>query len=722
MGFRWEQHRETCRQLYVEQDMSISEVVEYMRVNYNFTPSRRAFQGAFCRWGFPTKQNPAYKDPKLVARVKELWERNLTQKEMLTMLTEEGFKCGDRELSRIRHKNGWKLNGFNLATAPRRPGAQEGQAGDEEADSGDEDDETGSGDDSRTREPGTQEDQSNYWNYGATGLEPADAQVQEETLNAMREARRDYRRQLYETQAQERWLTKKRRRHTKKYAGLPPDPPCPPRFPSETTLGEAKTILQLEQKPYLDLREKFYNICVSSGVYKKTLVGPERWEALKDRLIRESMHLRSVMWDQTDLDKKRLAIEIIACDVTKRIRTEATMMKIAEAKVILGLNPSQGRRVRAHLYNMLVRERFTSKLEEGPDFFEELRQRWLAESPEMSKIMAVAADDPDYERKIKAVKAVCRDTMRRYRADACRLGTTPPPIVLGPEKTPVWKPKSKRKQLAEAAEAAVEQEGAEAGGEDTVMEDPSSEGPATAQGGTNTANTSAMTVSETAPGAPPAPVQELEPGMAPGLTLPPSTNPRRRGRPPGSKTKKKQPAPFVNARLTLAGSEQPDQQMVDAQLGVKAPGTTQQQTQAQGRPQQQQHQSPHPQPPPQAQRQAQPEPVPAAETTNTTNVTGLAAFFRLSPAAVMMFQGVQRQWIGSLEARTMTALKSAALQKTRGGLCYKIEGMVKDGKGGELPLPVSDDDELDMYLSHVEGKGAPTFVVHIVPGDDARWP
>ncbi|KAK4144779.1 uncharacterized protein C8A04DRAFT_11186 [Dichotomopilus funicola] len=595
MGFRWEQHRETCRQLYVEQDMSISEVVEYMRVNYNFTPSRRAFQGAFCRWGFPTKQNPAYKDPKLVARVKELWERNLTQKEMLTMLTEEGFKCGDRELSRIRHKNGWKLNGFNLATAPRRPGAQGGQAGDGEADSGDEDDETGSGDDSRPQEPGTQEDQSNYWNYGATGLEPADAQVQEETLNAMREARRDYRRQLYETQAQERWLTKKRRRHTKKYAGLPPDPPCPPRFPSETTLGEAKMILQLEQKPYLDLREKFYNICVNSGVYKKTLVGPERWEALKDRLIRESMHLRSVMWDQTDLDKKRLAIEIIACDVTKRIRTEATMMKIAEAKVILGLNPSQGRRVRAHLYNMLVRERFTSKLEEGPDFFEELRQRWLAESPEMSKIMAVAADDPDYERKIKAVKAVCRDTMRRYRADACRLGTTPPPI-------------------------------------------------------------------------------------------------------------------------------QPDQQMVDAQLGVKTPGTTQQQTQAQGRPQQQQHQSPHPQPPPQAQRQAQPEPVPAAETTNTTNVTGLAAFFRLSPAAVMMFQGVQRQWIGSLEARTMTALKSAALQKTRGGLCYKIEGMVKDGKGGELPLPVSDDDELDMYLSHVEGKGAPTFVVHIVPGDDARWP
>jgi hypothetical protein len=63
----------------------------------------------------------------------------------------------------------------------------------------------------------------------------------------------------------------------------------------------------------------------------------------------------------------------------------------------------------------------------------------------------------------------------------------------------------------------------------------------------------------------------------------------------------------------------------------------------------------------------------------------------------------------------MDELRSAALQKTPGGLCYKIEGMVKDGKGGELPLPVSEEAELETYMQHVHGH-APTFRVSVVPG------
>jgi hypothetical protein len=66
----------------------------------------------------------------------------------------------------------------------------------------------------------------------------------------------------------------------------------------------------------------------------------------------------------------------------------------------------------------------------------------------------------------------------------------------------------------------------------------------------------------------------------------------------------------------------------------------------------------------------------------------------------------------------MPELRSAAVQKTPGALCYKIEGIVKDGRGGELPLPVSDEVELETYLEHVQGlgHGAPTFNVHVVPG------
>lgn len=38
MVYRWEQHRQTCYRLYVEENKSLEEVVEYMRVHHNFTP------------------------------------------------------------------------------------------------------------------------------------------------------------------------------------------------------------------------------------------------------------------------------------------------------------------------------------------------------------------------------------------------------------------------------------------------------------------------------------------------------------------------------------------------------------------------------------------------------------------------------------------------------------------------------------------------------------
>lgn len=38
MGYKWEPHRQTCYRLYVDEQMSLDEVVEYMRVHHNFTP------------------------------------------------------------------------------------------------------------------------------------------------------------------------------------------------------------------------------------------------------------------------------------------------------------------------------------------------------------------------------------------------------------------------------------------------------------------------------------------------------------------------------------------------------------------------------------------------------------------------------------------------------------------------------------------------------------
>jgi hypothetical protein len=67
--------------------------------------SKCAFQTQFKRWDFPSKQSPAYKNVTLVQHVKELWDSNTSQREMLRTLNEEGFDIKERELIRVQAKN-----------------------------------------------------------------------------------------------------------------------------------------------------------------------------------------------------------------------------------------------------------------------------------------------------------------------------------------------------------------------------------------------------------------------------------------------------------------------------------------------------------------------------------------------------------------------------------------------------------------------------------------
>lgn len=123
-----------------------------------------------------------------------------------------------------------------------------------------------------------------------------------------------------------------------------------------------------------------------------------------------------------------------------------------------------------------------------------------------------------------------------------------------------------------------------------------------------------------------------------------------------------------------------------------------------------------------AQQTYQPAPPAAAPSSSSA----IAVFFRLHPASqAMLPAGTPSQWICPLSSRTMADLRSAAVAKCpAGAVCLSVEGIVKDGKGGELPLPVSDETELETYLEHVQGHGAPVFSVHVVPGEGERggWP
>ncbi|KAI9875816.1 MAG: hypothetical protein M1823_007393, partial [Watsoniomyces obsoletus] len=105
MVYEWAQHKDVCYKLYIEERKSLEEIMQHMRDNYNFQPSKRAFQQQFRRWQFPSKQNPAHRNLDLVARVRELWENNYTQADMLKTLNNEGFELKERELMRLRAKH-----------------------------------------------------------------------------------------------------------------------------------------------------------------------------------------------------------------------------------------------------------------------------------------------------------------------------------------------------------------------------------------------------------------------------------------------------------------------------------------------------------------------------------------------------------------------------------------------------------------------------------------
>lgn len=648
--------------------------------------SRRAFQITFSRWGFPNKLNPAYRNERLIARVRELWEQNLRQKEMLRVLVEEdGFEVGSRELSRIRAKHGWLLRSNasleevvsrrrNAQSADRDGDGEDDGEGEDGSEDGEEEDEEE--DEDEDEDEGERGNSVLHGGHGTDGLSPADAQVRNEMYDAFRAAQREERKRRLAAEFEEKWAAKKRRRHTRSWAGLPPDPPgVPPRFPSETTLSEAKEILQLDAAGYKTIRDKFHAICVNEGVVKKTIAGPEKWEALKDQLIRESMHLRAVMWDPTDMDKKKLAVEIIACDVTKRIRTAEKAMTIGEAKRVLGLNPEQGREVRAALYDLLAEQKFTTKLQEGLDYFEALKQNWIAGSPLLSGILGSEHTDPDYHRKMKAIKVICRDATTRYHDDVFRLGKTPWAAKAPEENSPKPKAKGTRQARSQSSVSARTE---------TAQSTPAP------RPGQASAQSSAPASLQTSPQTP--------------------AQPRRRGRPPGSKNKKTA-LPHTVSRLVPTGvaeEAQVDQQLIDAQPGpnmllaaeMQNPFVDEHYVQGYAAAQQ-----------PQTYQHQQAAPPSSA----------IAVFLRLRPESAAMFPGVPQQWICPLSSRSIAEVRAAAVQKTPGAVCVGIEGIIKDGKGGELPLPVGDEVELETYLQHVQGQGAPTFSIHIVPGGPRQW-
>jgi Clr5 domain len=382
-----------------------------MRNTYSFNPSKRAYQTQFKRWAFPSKQNPVHRNLDLVARVKQLWEQNSSQRDMLSVLNDEGYNVKERELMRLRAKHRWLLRVPN------------GMKASEDTSTFQQEPLTTTSLNSPSMSDGSSHGHNHDLDLQMISHNSSTATVLTAPISAPPPAeviqKRKERQNELQAWSDERWAAKKRRRRTRGWGGMGADPPGPPRFPSETTLGESQQFLSLDNDSYRRIRERFQIICDEGSIIKKTLAGPEKWSAAKDRLIREDPHLQAVFWaDTTNLEAKALALDVVCLDVTKRMRTSDRCMTIAAAKNALGVNPEQGRQIRNTFYSILKANHFTSKTEAGKELWQEMKQQWIDATPFLQE--ALSPTDPQYATRSKALDVLCRDVMKRLRDDVTK--------------------------------------------------------------------------------------------------------------------------------------------------------------------------------------------------------------------------------------------------------------------------------------------------------------
>ena len=229
----------------------------------------------------------------------------------------------------------------------------------------------------------------------------------------------------------ERYKSRTRRRRTRPFAGIPADPPGPPRFPSETTLEEAKIILSLDNQTYSQLRQLFAQICHEEGIRKKTEAGNQKWSEIKGMLVSSSQHLTNLFtitsiphslyqqpetMNSADMKKLHVALDVLCSDVTKRLRTPATKLPLASARNILHLNPNAARQLCGDLRTILLRDGFTSKIEAGEQHWEELKREWIQGSDLLTEVVREDGEKGKKESaRVLAMETLARDVMKRLR-------------------------------------------------------------------------------------------------------------------------------------------------------------------------------------------------------------------------------------------------------------------------------------------------------------------
>ncbi|KAJ6784922.1 hypothetical protein PWT90_09242 [Aphanocladium album] len=638
-----------------------------------FFCSKRAFQTQFRRWNFPAKQRPAHKNDRLVARIKELWEKNLAQREMLRILNEEdGYDIKPRELMRVRTKNRWLLRVPNTTAD-----MSAAMAGDDDED----DNEDGSDDDGS-------DELGNFRQTGTAGVHnSSDILMQDSdsgngTPMLAPGGRRSRRRGRQGGQDMQSTTASGNNR-----------------FPSEMTIDEAREILSLDTATYRSLRTNFQQICQEDGVSRKTEAGPERWATAKQRLVGSSPALQRMLWANNimaggvggggSFDQRQLALDVICTDVTKRLRTLETRMTLGEAKAVLGVNPTESRDMRSALHDVLSEAQFVSKSDATPQQWEDLKQHWGQRSPLVRAILDDVSGTEEIKVKLRALETVASDVMKRLRDQRSRAGTKRPRQSLasgsgGSHRQELQQLSSTANSSPTTAHEQMELAESLAGSNFDDMSEvsqmafgsPSSDVmhmPLTLSQASSLTNDSSQQSGRGVLGTMTA-MQLGSSGMGPAMML------THGGQAAAAAfMSHHQQQPYFNPAAVATSS---------AAVAGASPQVYQQQ-----------------------QQQQQQQASGSSTSGGGGGIPACAIYLRLHPSS--SFLTGTSLWVATLGSHSLLELREAAVAKFPGAACVRVEGVIKDGKGGELPLQIEQEQELAAYLAHMQG-GSPMFNVQLV--------
>ncbi|KAG5921353.1 hypothetical protein E4U61_006832 [Claviceps capensis] len=678
MVYEWDEHQQTCHRLYVEEGKSLKEIRDHMKTVYKFTPSERAFQSQFRRWNFPLKQRSVPDADRIERRVKELWEKNYSQRDMLRTLREEKFDVRPRELVRLRLRNQWLL----------RP--------------------------SRKERPKGSEDE----NPSAEGPQISTTEIgrNSPSLHAQQDLARD---EAHEKAHEEAPLSQRQQKR-KASRAVGQDGKIV-RFPSETTLDESQQILCLTPSAYRDLRSNFQQICEDEGIIKKSDAGAVKWECAKERLIRQMPELQVTPWDVSDKMKSRqVALDVICTDVTKRMRIMGAKMTLAEAKNILGINPEQFRDIRFAFFQSLDEVGVTGRMNATPEQWESVKRAWGCKSALLQQILTNMKPD-----QVRAFDVLTR-TILKKRQDAQRLDALkssreqPQRQQLEPHQPQSPESQSPESQSPEpqSPEPQQQSQAQQPPAQQLQLRQPprSLELPPRLElpqtmplnqpvrlsqrrilrnnypdTGDGTASSDLSSMSDESQ----IPQMAFIPSHSTIGAEPPSSTELQTSGAPQLQDSVAHPSRAHNLS-SMADTNVPLDPQLESSMLLRPGGRTNPMNQAFVQSRFTQEASPTP-----LYQQIQPAP------------TVRAIYMRLHPSSSVFGSDFSGLWVATLGSQSVQELRQIAEDKFPGTHCARIEAIIKDGKGGEIPLYIGDDPELGAYIAHLNGI-APTFNVQMV--------